>query len=81
MSAERVRPVMPRRHPCNAIEPESLKQAIDRRVRDPELLGELRGVLSLLPEPEHDLTDRDGDGARHSRISQCQDSKKKRIAP
>ena len=63
------------------LQPESLEQAIDRRARDPEPLGELRGVPSLLPEPKHDLTDWDWDGARHSRTSQDQDSDKRRIAP
>jgi hypothetical protein len=75
------RPVIPRRHPRDAVEPESLEQAIDRRARDPEPLGELRGVPSLLPEPKHDLTDWDWDRARHSRTSQDQDSDKRRIAP
>jgi hypothetical protein len=74
------RAAVPRRQGGVAVAAEALEQAIDGRARDPEPLGDLRGVPSLLPEPEHDLTDRDGDGAWHGRASRCQDQDKQRIA-
>jgi hypothetical protein len=74
------RAAIPRRQGRVAVTAEVLEQSIDGRARDPESLGDLRGVASLLPEPEDDLTDRDRDGARHGRASRCQDQGKQRIA-
>jgi hypothetical protein len=73
------RAAVPRRHARGTVAPESLEQAIDRRAGNPEPLGDLTGIPSLLPEPEDDLTDRDWDGARHGRTSRCQDQDKKGI--
>ena len=56
-------------HTRDAVAAEPLEQPIDGRARDIKPHGDLRGIVSLLPEPKHDLTDRNGDGARHDRTS------------
>ena len=47
-------------------------EEIDGRWRTgkPNDVGDLTGPVTLLPEPEHRLTDRDRNGTWHGRISQ-----------
>jgi len=47
-----------------------LKETADGRARQAQRLGDLASPVALLPEPEHRLTDRDGDGMWHDETSQ-----------
>ena len=63
------RATVSRRDRCRTVAAEPLEQAIDRRARDAERLGDFRGRELLLPEPEDDLSDGDGERRRHGETS------------
>jgi len=61
---------------CSAVAVEPLKQAIDGRASKSKPVGDLTRLIPFSPEPEHQLADRDGDGARHVWTSRSSDQEK-----
>ena len=54
----------------DAVETKPLEETADGGARQAQRLGDLASPVALLPEPEHRLTDRDGDGTWHDQTSQ-----------
>jgi hypothetical protein len=53
-----------------AVETKPLAETADGRAGQAQRLGDLARLVAFLPEPEHRLTDRDGDGTWHDQTSQ-----------
>ena len=54
----------------DAVETKPLEETADGGARQAQRLGDLASPVAFLPEPEHRLTDRDGDGTWHDETSQ-----------
>jgi hypothetical protein len=53
----------------NAVETKPLEETADGRAGQAQRLGNLATPVAFLPEPQHRLTDRDGDGTWHDQTS------------
>jgi hypothetical protein len=49
----------------HSVDTKPLEETADRGARQAQRLGHLASPVAFLPEPEHRLTDRDGDGMWH----------------